>query len=203
VIFRFLFFLICLPFFLLVGCGSVSTKTLQETSGPAPLGRPEKIVVLPFDSSDCVWGLEVSSTEESMIRNGFPDRLAISFVEELKRVAPASKVEAGAEGNAWLVQGRLRRVMLPDPALKDLKRKPLVECTVFLFDLNRSRVQPFLTYTIVAKDVYPDPLVETQQAEGTGSYLALEAQESARLLGQSLKEYIKGRGWSEKPSINR
>jgi hypothetical protein len=198
VILRYPRFLFCGLAFMLTACGSISTKTLQATSGPAPRLRVEKIVVLPFDSKDCIWGLEVSAAVESAIKNDFPERLATAFVQELQQVAPTSKAQAGEGENTWLVQGRIHRVLLPDPALKDSKRRPLVECTVFVFDPSRSLVQPFLTYSIVAKEVFPDPLADSSESIGDEVYLALEAKESARLLKQSLQDYIKSRGWPEK-----
>jgi hypothetical protein len=181
---------------LLAGCGTVSIDNVPRTLGPAPQSRPEKIQVLPFVVEDCEWGLEVSSTDEALIKSSFADQMASAVVAELTPLAPASKADAGDISNAWLVQGRLHKVFLPDPTLPDSKRKPRVQCTVFVFDLNRSRVQPFLSYDIVAKDVLPDPLAEAPKP-GETAFLALEAKECARLLAGSLQDYLKSRGWSQ------
>jgi hypothetical protein len=174
----------------LTACGSISTKTLQPTSGPAPQSPPESIVVLPFEAADCQWGLEVSSADEAAIKSGFPDLIAASMVAELNRIAPTTQAGTPYSNSGWLVQGRLKKVFLPDPNVPDSKRKPSVRSTVFVFDLSRSRIQPFLTYDIVAKDVSADPLAESSE-KGSASFLSLEARESARLLTQSVQDYLK------------
>jgi hypothetical protein len=177
------------------GCGSISTQQLQPTLGPSPLGLPDQIVVMPFETGDTAWGLEVSAGEEAVIKQGLPSWLVQGLTEKLQSLAPAvaqSESALGA-GRVWLVQGRIKRVLLPDPKVPESLRKPVLETTVFVFDPSRSRVQPFLSYDIQAQQVKVDPLAPVEEKEG--QFLELEVAETARLLEESLRAYVKSRGW--------
>lgn len=184
---------------LLSGCGTVSTNSLQSTAGPLPQSKPDEIVVLPFETTDCQWMLEVSSADEAIIKNNLPNKIAAALIAELNQTIPATgSLDTGASTHRWLVQGRLRKVELPDPAVKISKRKPSITSTVFIYDLSRSQIQPFLSYDIVAKDVTLDPLAksptDTPEAAPV-EYLSLEKDKSALLLADTLREFIKNKGW--------
>jgi len=158
---------------------------------------------MPFDSTDCQWILEVSSADEAIVQNNFPAQLTEAFADRLNQLIPSSVANDVQHPNSWLIEGRLRKVQLPDPSLSNSKRKPSLLCTVFVFDLNRSRIQPFLTYDIEVKDVKLDPLATPpDNNEPQPEFLALEKSEAARLLTLALQEYMQNRGWIEKTSTN-
>ncbi|NJK90655.1 MAG: hypothetical protein HC904_01765 [Blastochloris sp.] len=181
---------------MLISCGSVSTQTLQPMTGPVPAGLPERIVVLPLTAENCLWNLEVSSGDEATIRSSLPNWLAGAMVKELGALAPSSGSTEEVVLNQWVVQGVLKRVLLPDPQVSGSNRKPVLECTVFIFDWNRSRVQPFMSYDVLVREVVPDPLAETDESvSGLQKYLEWEIKEVAALVAQSLTGYVEERGW--------
>lgn len=178
---------------LLVSCGTVSQNDISP-AGPVPFEKPAGIMVLPFTGANAEWQLELSSLKEEGIKGRLPDEMAESCASQLSELVPTRPVKS-LEGlsKGWLVRGKLTRVELPNPQAAQSKRTAIIECTVFIYDLGISEIQPFLSYDIRGK-ASPNLMNPTLEEK---DYLKAEREECAKLLKKEIQAYMWARGWVE------
>ena len=185
--------------FLCAACNTVSTHNLQLQGAPVPDKKPSIFYVRDFESE----GAEVTGDWQPAARDefraGVVRQSSRSLLDSLNKAGfTAQMQEKGGEtaDSGWVVTGRIRLLSNADSMTMQMDaqavRKNCIETTVFVYDIEKSKVQPFMTFRVTGSRFSGETVAEPNPP-ASGACLDEECAKSAELIVHSLEGYIKDR----------
>ncbi|MDD5261430.1 MAG: hypothetical protein PHD76_06230 [Methylacidiphilales bacterium] len=182
---------------LISGCGTVSTHDMELQNLPVPEKRPTSIFIRDFETDGVVLTMDMEQAAaadfESGVVHELGDRLKERLAQEGFDVQRQDKTQPFA-ADGWLVSGRIRLLSMADAQSillnPDSARQNRIECTVFVYDLGKSQVQPFMTFRVTGRrKIAEDTAADT--APPADISLKDECRETGELITQTLLNYLK------------
>jgi hypothetical protein len=179
----------------LVSCQTISTKDQHTVNTAFPDVAPKLIVVRDFENNNVTLKRDARETDlPQQITRLLGNDLFQGFKAANYNTQKLSTGQtAGNEG--WVVTGRIQLVQWsnindnPDDKAASDDR---IECTVYVYDVSKSRVQPFLTFDVAESRLAGDA-ANDQGAPATDSASSLKATCDAlsQIAVQRVQDYIR------------
>jgi hypothetical protein len=209
---------------LIAGCGTIDTANIDQGTGPLPMRRPSKFLVMNFATTEGMIVTDRPPKEQARFEKDLGRMMAKAIASRLtQHLAPAEAINDPMKlpRSGWLVRGALTNVVEIDPTLRAMgtpgANRTRLEAKIWIYDLSQSYVLPFLIFR--ARGHEDDKDKDDTQALGAVNNelgpeggLAVSMSEdvlrAARMATSTLAEYIHRRGWTdaqgllETPSAN-
>jgi len=179
----------------LVSCQTISTNDQRTVNTAFPDAAPKLVVVRDFENSNAVLKRDARETDlPQQIASQVSAGLAQGFkAANFNTQQLSSGQSAGDQG--WVVTGRIRLVQwsnINDNPNDRAANDDRIECTVYVYDVSKSRVQPFLTFDVseprLAGDAAND---QSAPATDTPSSLKATCDAMSQIVVQRVQDYIK------------
>jgi hypothetical protein len=178
----------------LASCQTVSTKDQHIINTAFPDAAPQLILVRDFEAATTV--LKRDAKDEDLTRQ-ITQQVSAGLLRGFKATSLNAKLlppgqKAGDQG--WVVTGRFRLVQwsnINDDSNDRAANDDRIECTVYVYDVSKSRVQPFLTFDVAAPRLAGDA-ANDQSAPATDSASSLKATCDAlsQIAVQRVQDYV-------------
>jgi hypothetical protein len=198
-------FLLVLSMCLLAGCASVSVRDARRSSSVEPVAKPSIIRVVDFETTNAEFNVDRQGDELRSFKNQTSTALTTLLLKQIQeKIGPAAEQSTplGDLQEGWLVRGRFIRVNQGSRALRMTigfgTGGTKMETQVWIYDLSRSRTQPFLTFqTSGGSGSEPGAVVGTGAVDAavsaaTGSLGGVgdDCQRTAKTIATKLSAYL-------------
>lgn len=201
----------------LAACASVSVQSGTEQ---AVSSMPEKIYVMPFDTSHGDFKVDRENVELVKFKRNLQNVLQAASVADLSHrlipAVPARSDENLRPENAWVIRGEFTRVNQGSRLLRAAvgfgAGGTKMETNVYVYDLRKSATTPFLTFSTTGGSgaepgavtaVATDPVEIAIQAAASGSSgithgVTEDAKRTAREITAEISDFMYRSGWIPK-----
>ena len=196
-------------------CASISVRPNTETSTS---GMPQKIYVSGFDATHGDFRVDREKTELADFQQNLQFMMQTALIVDINKRLGIPTMESYQEQefhpeNAWMIRGEFTRVNLGSRLLRSTigfgAGGTKVETNVYVYDLNKSETNPFLTFSTsggsnaepgAITGIATDPVEIAVQAAlsgvgGVAHGLTEDTKRTAREITAVLSDYMYRRGW--------
>ncbi len=182
---------------LISGCGTVSTHDMGLQNLPVPEKRPTAIFIRDFETDGVVLTMDMEQVATADFESGVVHELGDRLKERLAQEGFDVQIQDKAQpfaADGWLLSGRIRLLSMADAQSillnPDSASQNRIECTVFVYDLGKSQVQPFMTFRVTGRrKISEDAAADT--APPADISLKAECRETGELITETLLNYLK------------
>lgn len=199
----------------LASCASISVRPNTESSSS---GMPRRIYIAGFDATHGEFRVDREKTELAEFQQNLQFMLQTAMVVDISKRLGVPTQESFPEQefhseNAWLVRGEFTRVNQGSRLLRSTigfgAGGTKLETNVYVYDLNHSQTQPFLTFSTsggsnaepgAITGIATDPVEIAVQAAlsgvgGVAHGLTEDTKRTAREITAELSDYMYRHGW--------
>jgi hypothetical protein len=171
----------------LASCQTVSTKNQHTINTAFPDTAPQLILVRDFEAATAV--LKRDAKDEDLTRQ-ITQQISAGLLRGFKAASLNAKLlppgqKAGDQG--WVVTGRFRLVQwsnINDDSNDRAANDDRIECTAYVYDISKSRAQPFLTFDIAT------PRLTGNQNADSASNLKATCDALSQIVIQRVQDYV-------------